>query len=238
MNMERFMAANTMALVTHGLLQPLDLVKTRSQILQEGKVFTGIGFGRGFHPFAVFDEIHRAGGGLRKMFCGLDGWVARTVTYTTSRVWCFLYFYDWLNPDPRRTARMDWYTMAGMAGGMCAGIVSNPVELVYTRMQVDEMYPDGYRRNYKSFVDGIIKATDEGVLMRGAVANGLKIGMICSSMTGIYDWCKENSYFFLGPSWITRFWCTAVVAGFGTMASLPFDAIRTRLHTMRPLPNG
>lgn len=68
------------------------------------------------------------------MYCGFDGWFARTVTYTTARVWGFLYFYDWLNPDPRRVARMDWYTMAGFAGGMVAGIVSNPVELVYTRM--------------------------------------------------------------------------------------------------------
>ena len=100
------------------------------------------------------------------------------------------------------------------------------------------MYPEGYRRNYKSFVDGMIKATDEGVLMRGALANGLKIGAICSSMTGVYDWCKENSYFFLGPSWMTRLWCTAVAAGCGVAASLPFDAVRTRMHTMRPLPNG
>lgn len=172
------------------------------------------------------------------MFTGIDGWCARTVTYTTARVWSFLYFYDWLNPDPRRTARMDWYTMAGFAGGMVAGIVSNPVELVYTRMQVDEMYHEGYRRNYKSFVDGLIKATDEGVLMRGALANGLRIGAICSSMTGIYDWCKENSYFFLGPTWMTRLWCTAVAAACGTFAALPFDAVRTRMHTMRPLPNG
>lgn len=100
------------------------------------------------------------------------------------------------------------------------------------------MYPEGYRRNYKSFVDGLMKATDEGVLMRGALANGLRIGAICSSMTGIYDWCKENSYFFIGPSWMTRFWCTGVAAAVGTAASLPFDAVRTRMHTMRPLPNG
>ena len=52
---------------------------------------------RGYHPFLVFDEIYRAGGGLRKMYTGIDGFVARTVAYTTARVWGFLYFYDWLN---------------------------------------------------------------------------------------------------------------------------------------------
>jgi hypothetical protein len=76
-------------------------------------------------------------------------------------------------------------------------------------MQVDEMYPKVYRRNYKNFLDFMMRACDEGVLLRGAIANGLRVGMICSSMTGVYDWCKENSYFFLGPSWINRFWSTA-----------------------------
>ena len=33
MNKERFIAANVMALITHGITQPLDLVKTRSQML-------------------------------------------------------------------------------------------------------------------------------------------------------------------------------------------------------------
>lgn len=58
MNAERFMAANSIALLTHALVQPLDLVKVRSQMLQEGKLFTGIGFQRGWHPANIFDEIH------------------------------------------------------------------------------------------------------------------------------------------------------------------------------------
>jgi len=29
-----------------------------------------------------------------------------------------------------------------MAGGMTAGILSNPFEIVFKRMQVDEMYPE------------------------------------------------------------------------------------------------
>ena len=186
----------------------------------------------------MLDDIHKAGGGFKKFYTGFDGFVARTVTYTTARVWGFLYFYDKLNSDPRRTARIDWHIMASLAGGIAAGFVSNPVDLVFTRMQADEMYPDGYRRNYKNFLDGFLKATDEGVLFRGALANSLRIGTLACSMTGVYDWCKENSYFMLGPSYINRFWATAVATIAGVLCSLPFDAIRTRLHTMRPLPDG
>lgn len=83
-----------------------------------------------------------------------------------------------------------------------------------------------------------MKVTDEGALMRGAMANGLKLAAICASMTSIFDLCKENSYFWFGPSWINRLWSTVMAVTIGTVASMPFDMIRTRLYTMRPLPNG
>ena len=110
--------------------------------MQEGKTFTGLGFQRGIDLGPMFEEIHQSGGGYRKFYTSIDGFVARTMAYTTARVWGFLLFYDWLNPDPRRTARPDWYIMAGLGGGFLAGVVSNPVDMVFTRMQVDELYPE------------------------------------------------------------------------------------------------
>lgn len=128
--------------------------------------------------------------------------------------------------------------MAGTAGGLLAGAITNPIELVYTRMQADAMYPDAYKRNYRNFAHGLGKAVDEGVLLRGALANGLKYSAILCSMSHANDWMKENSYFNLGPSWINRFLGTTLAVGCGVAASMPFDNIKTRLHTMRPLPNG
>lgn len=207
-------------------------------MLQEGKVFGGIGFQRGFTPSHIFNEIHRSGGGMRKFYTSWDGFLAKTMAYTTARVWGFLLFYDKLNPDPRRTARPDYYIMAGFGGGFLAGAITNPIDLVFTRMQVDELYPEQCRRNYRGIMDGLMRATDEGVLMRGSVANGLRIGALCASMTNVYDWCKENSYFFLGPSWINRFWATGMAVGCGVAASMPFDTVRVRMQTMRPMPDG
>ncbi len=43
MNPESFVAANVMALITHTITQPLDTVRLRSQMLQEGKTFIGLG---------------------------------------------------------------------------------------------------------------------------------------------------------------------------------------------------
>lgn len=90
------------------------------------------------------------------------------------------------------------------------------------------MYPERARRNYKHFLDGLYKVSEEGVLMRGAFANGAKIAAICASMTSIFDWCKENSYYYLGPHWLNRFWATATAVTVGTVVSMPFDMIRLR----------
>jgi len=120
-------------------------------------------------------------------------------------------------------ARFDYFLAAGVLGGMTAGIVTNPIDIVFNRMQVDEMYPERARRNYRHFLDGLYRTMEEGALMRGSIANGLKLAMICSSMSGIYDLCKENSYYFLGPHWLNRLWSTTVACLVGTLASLPFD---------------
>ena len=66
-------------------------------------------------------------------------------------------------------------------------------------------------------------------MFRGAVANGLRIGALAASMTSIYDWVKENTYYTLGPHWFNRFAGTASAVTCGTLASMPFDMIRVRL---------
>ena len=216
----------------------MDMVKTRCQILSEGKTYHGIGFQKGLHGINIYNETLQAGGGHKKFYSKIDAFVARTIGYTTFRVWSFLYFYDWINPDPRRQARADFYGYAGFAGGMVGGLLSNPFEIVFTRMQADELYPEKARRNYKSFIDGLIKVTEEGALFRGAIANGLKLAAMVSLGGGVNDWMKENMYYFFGPITLNRIVATAAGVGTATALSMPFDTIRTRLHTMRPLPNG
>jgi solute carrier family 25 oxoglutarate transporter 11 len=186
----------------------------------------------------VFAETLRAGGGYKKFYGSWDAFALRTVAYTTCRVGGFLYFYDWLNPDPRRQARPDFYAYAALGGGLAAGFLSNPFEIVFTRMQVDEMYPEQCRRNYKNFADGLVKVAEEGALFRGALANGLRIGGILTCAAGIHDWIKENVYYFFGPIAATRLLGTAGGVAAAMALSMPFDTVRVRLHTMRPLPNG
>uniref|UniRef100_A0A7S3IUP8 ADP/ATP translocase n=2 Tax=Strombidium inclinatum TaxID=197538 RepID=A0A7S3IUP8_9SPIT len=238
MNKERFFAANAIALLTHTVTQPLDMAKTRAQVLQEGKTFNGFAWQKGIYGTNIIRETLAAGGGYKKFYSSWDAFFLRTIAYTTLRVSSFLYFYDWINPDPRRQARMDFYVYAGLLGGITGGILTNPFEIVFTRMQADELYPEQCRRNYKNFADGFMKVAEEGALFRGAGANGLKFVGLVAAATGIYDSIRENVYFFFGPMSVTRI--TATLAGtlVAFAASMPFDTVRTRMHTMRPLPNG
>ena len=71
-------------------------------------------------------ETLAAGGGYRKFYSKWDAYLLRTVTYTTARVGCFGFFYDWINPDSRRHARMDFYGYAAVAGGLMGGLFANP----------------------------------------------------------------------------------------------------------------
>ena len=205
--------------------------------------FAGSLAGRRRHRLAAPSERLIPGRGAKPpgiSVCSLAGICValRTVTYTTARIWGFLYFYDWIIPDSRRQARADFYGYAGLAGGLVGGFLSNPVELVFRRMQVDEMYPERARRNYKSFIDGLVKVSDEGALFRGSLAHGLKFAGLVSVAAGCYDWMKENMFYFFGPITLNRLVGTAVGAGVAAAISMPFDTVATRLHTMRPLPNG
>jgi hypothetical protein len=50
----------------------------------------------------VLNDISAAGGGYKKFYSSMDAYLMKTLTYTTARIWGFLYFYDWVNPDARR----------------------------------------------------------------------------------------------------------------------------------------
>lgn len=102
-------------------------------MLQEGKTYNNLGWSKGWWPGQIFEEIHAQGGGYRKFYTSFDSFFIRTIAYTTARVWGFCKFYDWVNNDPRRLARPDWLVEAGIAGGFLAGVLTNPVEIVFAR---------------------------------------------------------------------------------------------------------
>jgi hypothetical protein len=61
------------------------------------------------------------------------------------------------------------------------------------------------------------------------------MGLMASALL---DWTKENLYYWFGPMSIVRYSALAMGVVTAMAVSMPFDTVATRLHTMRPLPNG
>lgn len=133
-----------------------------------------------------------------------------------------------------------WFpgSIASFCGGFCAGVVTNPVDIVYNRQAAEALFPTNVKRNYRSFLDGIVKVHAEGALFRGAVASGWSYGMLLASMSYVYDYLKEYMYWIFGPTHWLRPLILIPTAYIGTCLYLPFDNVKVRYHTMTALPNG
>ena len=100
---------------------------------------------------------------------------------------------------------MSWpvCSLASFLGGFSAGVVNNPIDLVYNRQAADALLPNHLKKGYTSFFDALTKCHVEGTLMRGAVASGVASGVLLASMSNFYDFLKEYAYWFFGPtSWL------------------------------------
>lgn len=100
------------------------------------------------------------------------------------------------------------------------------------------MLPDHSKRNYKNIIDSIIQVNNEGVFKRGALANGISLGLLWGVATPLYDFLKEYYYYFFGPMYSLRPAVLIPSVFVASYVSIPFDNIKTRLHTMTKLPDG
>jgi solute carrier family 25 oxoglutarate transporter 11 len=227
-----------LGVVTNIITAPFELVKVRSQLLQEGRRLHGYGAERGVPSIRIFYEVIDSGVGIRGLFTGFDSLLMRGLWGGSWRTYFWCYFYNSFNKDPRRAPHWSLGSSASFLGGYCAGFITNPVDIVYNRQAADALYPKGMNRNYSSFIHGLTSVHAEGAIFRGAVASGIAGGVSLSTMSYFYDYAKELVYFWFGPTQWLRPLVLVPTAYLGTALYLPFDNCKVRLHTMRALPSG
>jgi len=227
-----------LGVVSNILTAPFELVKVRSQLLQEGRRLHGYGAERGVPSIRIFYEVMDSGVGVKGLFTGYDSLLWRGIWGSSWRTYFWCYFYNHFNKDPRRAPHWAIGTWASFLGGFCAGVITNPIDIVYNRQAADALYPEGLNRKYTSFLHGLTSVHAENALFRGAVASGVSAGVSLCSMSYIYDQFKELVYFWFGPTQWLRPVVLVPTAYFGCAMYLPFDNVKVRLHTMRALPNG
>jgi hypothetical protein len=90
---------------TAGLITlPLELIKVRSQLLQEGRIIHGFDTFRGVQTIRTIYEIYDSGNGIRSFYKGLDTMLVRSLSQSVARTFFFCNIYNYINIDPRSNA--------------------------------------------------------------------------------------------------------------------------------------
>lgn len=114
--------------------QPLEFVKTRTQVRAEGVGIQTIRHYMGINPHKVFREVHQTGVGMRGFYYGLDAALLGRLGYLFVRNVAYKYVYDAIKPVKpiNDLTNREKALLSGIVGGFAA-YVTSPFELVMTR---------------------------------------------------------------------------------------------------------
>ena len=225
-----FLVGGLAGCVSTTIIQPVDMVKVRIQLLSNSPNVST-------NPFSVARTVvHESG--FCGLYKGLDAGLARQITYTTARLGIFRVVSDKLKEDGKPLPLIK-KAFAGLFSGAVGSLIGNPADLALIRLQADATLPVESRRNYKGICDALVKIVrNEGVLQlwRGSGpticrAMALNMGMLAS-----FDQAKEIFDTSMGPSWASTFSASAISGFFSVTFSLPFDLVKTKIQRMKPDP--
>lgn len=217
-----FVQMHTMSLFS-GLLatsvsHPLEFLKTKIQVYNEGIGIRSKGFSMGYNANKVFQSLYEANYGARVLYTGFYEALAGRLAYLAIRNTIYKTIYDIKKPVKIRNdlTHREKGAIAAVAGGI-ATAVTHPFETVMVR-KIGEVgrAVRFHRPNIRHNIWNGLKMN----VFRAAVLNGVIIWP--------YDVMKERSWITFGEVWINRFLGITAAAVVGTVATLPLDAIKTR----------
>ena len=227
--------AGTAASVAVTLTHPADTVKTRMQLLGELATATRPSpYKSTFHCFA---ETMRTEG-IRSLYRGLGTAVIREFVLNCVRVGLFEPVLACLHDPANGPAPVHTRFAAGLATGCCGAIVTNPLDLLKTRMQAQAGGANaavGHQHGYTGIGDGIQRMLiEEGFASayKGVTASMMRLALGSAAQLTAYSWTKEQvlatGRVQDGPLLHIGISFASVV--FGVTAMQPVDVVRTRLY--------
>jgi solute carrier family 25 oxoglutarate transporter 11 len=231
-----FIFAGMSGMTATSVIQPIDTVKVRIQIVGEAG-----GKGHDKSPFVVARNLYAADG-IRGFYKGLDSALFRQATYSTARLGLYKYLY---NKRTEAAGKVKTWEKAMMSlfAGFVGSLVGNPADIVLVRFQSDSSLPLQQRRNYKHVFDAFVRIVrEEGLwtLWRGsgptiARAMAMNLGMLTT-----YDEVKERLNTLRGTKDTMS---TQIISSFSagivcSFLSLPFDNAKTKIQKMAKNPEG
>lgn len=226
--------------VVSAIVYPIEFVKTRIQVRAEGVGIRGMNHHAGYNPFKIVREIHESGRGLKALYEGVDSYVAARLVHLFVRNLTYKIIYDQVKPakPTNDLTTREKAVLAGFAGGLAA-IVSNPLELINTRIQGDGAVYLPNRRNYANSAEawGALQNEGQRAILKGSVANVFRAIALNVSQTGPYDMLREKLWITFGDAdTFNHNLALLFSSGVSTLVTQPFDIVRTRLYLQFPEP--
>jgi len=218
-------------------VQPIDMVKTRIQVL------SGENVGQKFGPVGVTAEIWRNEGGVRAFYKGLDSAWMRQLVYSSAKFGFFLSLSDHLK-SKHNVQQISFLQkmQCSLTAGALAALLATPTDLILVRMQSDSTLPPEQRRNYKSVFEAARRIpAEEGItkLWNGVgptIAKSMAINLVTFTT---YEETKERLARIMPNNQSLSWFIASMLAGsLAATVSLPFDNAKTKMQKMTKGPDG
>ena len=221
------------------IVQPIDTVKVRIQILGEGKKS---GAQISTNPLTVGRQI-LSQEGVGSLYKGLDAGLVRQATYSTTRLGVYSYLFERKKREAGSVSFGQKLWISSFAG-FTGALVGTPADLALVRFQADATLPAAERRNYKHVGDAfgrIIKEEGFFSLWKGSTPTICRALALNMMMLTSNDEIKETLTKWKGlskPDQTCVLTASAISGFLSSFVSLPFDNVKTKMQKQKPLPDG
>jgi len=220
---KKIFGAGLAAVTTVTFIHPIDVVKTRLQIVGEaGRQTKAYGGVLGTVKTIAADE------GLGAFYKGIKAAWLRESSYTSLRLGLYEPMKDLFGAGKKDAAFWRKFC-AGAAAGAIGSVVGNPFDVLKTRMMANEKAGDG-SGFFKAFHE-VVEIQGYGGFYKGLSANVTRAMVLNATKMAVYDQTKQmiKTSGIIKEGLMLHF-SSAFTAGFFMAITVsPFDIVRTRL---------
>jgi len=237
--MKNFAIGGMSGMFATSCIQPIDMVKVRIQLKSESRAGN-------LSPFGIAKDIYRNEGGVKAFYKGIDSALLRQAVYATLRLGIYFNLSNYFKENVNHGGNLTTLQMVGSSlfAGAFGSFIGNPCDLALVRMQADSTLPPNERRNYKHVFDAFARIVkEEGITScwNGATPTMCRAVSLNVAMLVSYDKCKNAFTTRLGKDYnptLIQFYSSIVSAVMTSIASLPFDNIKTKLQKQKKNADG
>ena len=217
-------AAITSTILSH----PLNFLKTKIQIYNEGIGITGIQYDQGYNSYKVFTNFHERGYGLRILYTGFINALAARIIFLGARNTFYKISYDYFKPVKKRNdlTYKEKGILSGI-GGAFGAILSNPFEIRYIRQIGDVGRSQKFQRIDEITKKGLKNANFRSPGLNYAILRAI---LLNSCLIYPYDKIKESMFTTFGPTFLNRIVGVIAASTVATILVLPIDNLKTRMQ--------